>query len=76
MDVKKKELIAYRNAKCRERNCGPNRIFTERDIDAILAARPRTVADLAKISGFPMNGERVKKYGDDIIIPLLFMISN
>lgn len=67
MNAKKEKLIAYRNAKCRKYGCGPNRVFTERDIDAIVAALPRTLAELAKVPGFPADGERVKKYGADII---------
>ncbi|MFQ9150839.1 MAG: hypothetical protein ACLR6B_04105 [Blautia sp.] len=53
MKEQKEKLIEYQNLKCKERNCGPNRVFTERDIDAIIAAQPRSLADLAEGSRVP-----------------------
>ena len=67
MKEQKEKLIEYRTLKCKERNCGPNRVFTERDIDAIIAAQPRSLADLAKVPGFPADGRRMEQYGADII---------
>ena len=45
----------------------PYQVFPDAVLDQLIAYRPKTIKDLTSIKGFPPNGKRVEKYGEDII---------
>lgn len=45
----------------------PYTIYRDKDIEALLKAQPKTLEDLGKIKGFPIDGVRHKNYGESIL---------
>lgn len=45
----------------------PFKVFRDMDINALVEAKPKTIAALGQIKGFPPKGQRVTKYGEAII---------
>ncbi len=60
-----RELERYRNRRARELRWKAYMVFQHRVIDAIAAARPQTLDDLARIPG--MGASRVARFGDDLL---------
>lgn len=45
----------------------PFKVFRDEDIQSLVKAKPKSIDALVKIKGFPKDGQRVSKYGEDII---------
>ena len=58
-------LKAYRRAQARRRRVKPYQVYTDAVIDAVIAAKPQTMAALAALPG--MGPARLAKYGEAIL---------
>lgn len=45
----------------------PFTVYTDKDLDALLDAQPKSIEELIRVKGFPASGIRVKGYGEAII---------
>lgn len=62
------EFLEYRNKDLgRKHNLSGYHMFNNEIARAIFDAKPQTISALSKIQGFPAGGERIKKYGEDIV---------
>lgn len=65
---KEKELLKkLRGHMAYKKGVEPFRVFRDIELDLLLQARPKSIAELTKIKGFPANGKRVLGYGDAIV---------
>lgn len=60
-------LLSLRSQLVGEKHTLPYTIYKDSDIEALLAAQPHSLEDLAKVKGFPKNGLRLTGFGDAII---------
>lgn len=70
--MKKEEQQRALLLKLRSKLVGKNRtlpytIYTDRNIGDLLKAQPKSLAELAKIKGFPETGVRFKGFGEAIV---------
>lgn len=62
------QFLEYRNKVLgKKHGVSGYHIFNNTIAEAIFEAKPQTVSQLSKIQGFPEDGERIKKYGEDIV---------
>lgn len=45
----------------------PFTIYQDTTIEALLAAKPKTLGELSKVKGFPAKGKRVQGFGEAVI---------
>ena len=61
-------FLEYRNNELgKKHGLSGYHMFNNEVAKAIFDAKPSTLAALSKVNGFPAGGERIKKYGEDII---------
>ena len=60
-------LIALRSVLIAKKATLPYCIYTDETIEDLLDAQPKTIAELAKIKGFPEKGKRVKGFGEAVV---------
>ena len=58
-------LKAFRTRRANELSTPPYCVFTNAELDALVAACPRSTAELSRIKGF--GASKVSKFGDDIV---------
>jgi hypothetical protein len=62
------QFLEYRNKQLgKKHGVSGYHLFNNEIAKAIFDAKPQTVTALSKIQGFPSDGERIKKYGEDIV---------
>ena len=60
-------LIELRSKLVGQMHVQPFTIYNDATIDALIEAKPKTIAELEKVKGFPKNGKRIVGFGDAII---------
>lgn len=45
----------------------PFTIYQDTTIEALLAAKPKTLEELAKVKGFPAKGKRMQGFGEAVV---------
>lgn len=60
-------LLMLRNSLCGQKHVLPYMIFTEECAKSIVEAQPRTIEELGRVKGFPVNGKRIKNYGEAVL---------
>ena len=60
-------LIELRSVLIAKKATLPYCIYTDETIEDLLDAQPKTIAELAKIKGFPEKGKRVKGFGEAVV---------
>lgn len=61
------ELKNLRNHLALKHNIAPYSIFKDDEMERLLKVKPKTIDELCKIKGFPRNGVRVTKWGNQIV---------
>lgn len=65
---KQRELLnSFRSQMSREKRIKVFKVFTSKNIEDIIEAQPQTIEQLSKIKGFPLDGMRIRGYGEAII---------
>lgn len=60
-------LIELRSVLIAKKATLPYCIYTDKTIEDLLDAQPKTIADLAKVKGFPEKGKRVEGFGEAVV---------
>lgn len=60
-------LVSLRRQLSGKNHTLPFTVYTDKDIDALIEAQPKTIEALKTVKGFPPNGTRVKGYGEAIV---------
>lgn len=62
------DFLSYRNNTLgKKHGVSGFHVFNNDVAKKIFEAKPKTISELSKIPGFPPGGERIKKYGKEII---------
>ena len=66
--MKEKELlIELRSKLVGAMHVQPFTIYNDATIEALVQARPKTIAELEKVKGFPKGGKRITGFGEAVI---------
>ena len=61
------DLLALRSSIAYEMKTNHSWSFSDEELCRLVKEKPRSIEDLGKIKGFPLEGKRVKSYGRNII---------
>ena len=67
MNNLEEELKRLRNRLALKNGIAQYSVFKDEQLEELLKRKPKTIDELVSIKGFPKNGARVAKWGQDII---------
>lgn len=67
MSSLEEELKRLRNRIALKSGIAQYSVFKDEQLEELLKRKPKTIDELTSIKGFPKNGARVAKWGQDII---------
>lgn len=62
-----KYLEALKLYRMKQNPVAPYKVFSDKIMTKLIEKKPKTLEALSCIEGFPKNGQRILKYGNDII---------
>lgn len=60
-------LLELRSKLVGEMHVQPFTVYNDSTIEELLAARPKTLEELAGVKGFPANGKRIAGFGEAVV---------
>lgn len=67
IEEQRRLLINLRSELVGKKHTLPYTIYTDKTIEELLKAKPKTLEELSKVKGFPKEGKRIKGFGEAII---------
>lgn len=67
MSSLEEELRRLRNRLALKNCVAQYSVFKDEEMEQLLIKKPKTIEELSSIKGFPKNGSRVNRWGQDII---------
>lgn len=66
-EKERQQLLDLRSRVAKKNGQSTYLVFNDEELETLLKVRPKSLEELAKIKGFPMNGKRVEAYGRDVV---------
>ena len=63
----KDELLKLRSDVAKSNHGATYLIFNDREMEELVKIKPKSIEELGKIKGFPINGKRVQAYGNRLV---------
>ena len=60
-------LCQLRSKLCGRLHLQPFKIYTDKTVEDLILAQPKSIEELANVKGFPKDGFRIKGFGEAII---------